>query len=546
MKSLYCRRSPSIFTAAAFLLVLALLALAGCDQSPAPTTPDEESSPDEAASSAFRATSPQAQAALEAQRRHTDDLLDRPGIVGVGTGMTESGNPKLVVYAVSSEMLEQADLPSHVDDLPVAPKVTGMFVAGSNPTARERPAPVGFSVGHPDITAGTIGARVQDDNGNVFILSNNHVLANVNDADIGDSALQPGPSDGGEDPEDKIGELADYEPIDFDETNEMDAAIAISSSNDLDFATPTDDAYGAPGTNPTEASIGLDVQKYGRTTGHTQGEVSELNVTVDVCMEPAGPFNCKSSARFENQIGITPGDFSDGGDSGSLIVTDDNDKDPVGLLFAGSDTRTLANPIDVVLDRFAVHIDDGSGDDDENTPPNASFTYSCTELDCEFDGSDSSDPDGSISSYDWTFGDGTSGAGETVAHTYDSDGTYTVTLTVTDDDGATDSESQDVSVSTSAQDLSVSEISPNSMAAGSTVDVTITGSGFEDGADVALEDGSGPTPDVSNVNVIDDTEITATITAKSGGPNRDRVWDVHVTNPDGTSDVLADGFTVTP
>lgn len=488
------------------------------------------------------------EAAMEAQRRQSDDLLDRPGIVGVATGMNKAGKPRIVIYTVSAEAAQQANFPDHVEGIPTTPVITGMFVAGSNPTTRQRPAPVGFSVGHPDITAGTIGARVEDGSGTVYILSNNHVLANTNDASIGDSALQPGPSDGGTDPDDKIGELADYEPIDFSNPNTMDAAIASSSTANLDFATPTDDAYGAPGTTPTSASLGLAVQKYGRTTGHTTGTVSELNVTVDVCYEPAGPFNCKSSARFENQIAITSnnGSFSDGGDSGSLIVTNDANKNPVGLLFAGSDSRTLANPIGPVLDRFGVSIDDGSDDGGTNSAPTASFTSSCTDLSCTFDGSGSSDSDGSIASYDWDFGDGATGTGQTVSHTYGSEGTYTVTLTVTDDSGATDSQTQDVSVSASTAALSIDGITPNSVAAGSSVDVEIAGSGFESGAEVALENGQGPTPSVSNVGVVDANTITATISASSGGPPRNRVWDVRVTNPDGASVVLTDGFTVTP
>jgi len=81
-----------------------------------------------------------------------------------------------------------------------------------------------------------------------------------------------------------------------------------------------------------------------------------------------------------------------------------------------------------------------------NQPPNASFTYSCTDLGCTFDGTGSSDSDGSIVGYDWTFGDGATATGSTTNHTYDASGTYTVTLTVTDDGGATGSDSQSVTV----------------------------------------------------------------------------------------------------
>jgi len=72
-----------------------------------------------------------------------------------------------------------------------------------------------------------------------------------------------------------------------------------------------------------------------------------------------------------------------------------------------------------------------------NAPPQASFTVSCIGLSCSFDGSGSSDSDGTIAAYGWDFGDGTSGSGKTVSHTFARAGTYTVTLTVTDNGGAT-------------------------------------------------------------------------------------------------------------
>jgi hypothetical protein len=90
---------------------------------------------------------------------------------------------------------------------------------------------------------------------------------------------------------------------------------------------------------------------------------------------------------------------------------------------------------------------DGGGGGETNSPPTASFTYTCTDLSCDFNGTGSSDDEGQIASYAWDFGDGVVASGATVSHTYAAGDTYEVTLTVTDGDGATDSSSQSVPVS---------------------------------------------------------------------------------------------------
>ncbi len=77
-----------------------------------------------------------------------------------------------------------------------------------------------------------------------------------------------------------------------------------------------------------------------------------------------------------------------------------------------------------------------------NIDPTAAFTSNCTDLSCSFDGTGSSDSDGSVASYSWSFG----GSGSTASNTYGSAGTYNVTLTVTDNDGATDSVTHSVTV----------------------------------------------------------------------------------------------------
>jgi PKD repeat protein len=81
-----------------------------------------------------------------------------------------------------------------------------------------------------------------------------------------------------------------------------------------------------------------------------------------------------------------------------------------------------------------------------NVGPVASFTTTCTLLDCTFDASGSSDPDGSIVAWDWQFGETGTGAGATAPHTFAAPGTYQVTLTVTDDEGALSEKTESVKV----------------------------------------------------------------------------------------------------
>ncbi|HEX9886065.1 MAG TPA: hypothetical protein VGA70_06235 [Longimicrobiales bacterium] len=317
-------------------------------------------------------------AAMAAQAQVTDDWLAMDGVVGTAVGFDAGGGAVVKVYLTAPGV---AVLPRAVAGVPVQMEVTGPIVAladsppgWAGPAIEDaaddeavdpkrsfpRPVPIGVSTGHPDITAGTIGARVSDGQ-RVYALSNNHVFAANNRGRPGDNLLQPGTVDGGRDPADVLGTLHDFEPIEFCgrvicPKNAMDAAIALTSVDDLGFETP-EGGYGSPRSGSVEPKLGMKVQKYGRTTGLTQGHISGINATIDVSYTAA-------TARFENQIMITgaSGKFSDGGDSGSLIVTKGlllADRKPVGLLFAGSPTHTIANPIDVVLRRFGVQVDGG-------------------------------------------------------------------------------------------------------------------------------------------------------------------------------------------
>jgi len=324
----------------------------------------------------LRPDAAQVQAALVVQERHTSELLKIPGVLGTAVGLAPNGSPAVRVFLASADV---GGLPSSLDGVPVSPVVTGMIMARTDPTLRLRPAPLGSSVGHFAITAGSIGARVTDASGNVYILSNNHVLANSNAASIGDAIYQPGPYDGGT-AADQIATLFAFKAIDFSgAANTFDAAIARSTANDVGFASPVDDGYGAPAAqiygdansdgafDDVSALLGLPVEKYGRTTKLTHGQITGINGTVTVCYEVLYIF-CIKAATYTNQLIIDAAGFSGGGDSGSLIVADDGTLRPVGLLFAGSSTQTIVNRIDLVLGYFHVSIDNG------NAPPPAPVT----------------------------------------------------------------------------------------------------------------------------------------------------------------------------
>lgn len=318
----------------------------------------------------------QREAALERvrqiQERHTDNLMAKAGVTGTAIGEGQGAQPILLVLVEHDAV---ADIPAQLEGVPVRPLPTGKIYALSagvnpsdgkgkpdvvkpelDPTSRwPRPVPIGVSTSHPAVTAGTIGCRVKDALGNVYALSNNHIYANQNRAVIGQAVIQPGAYDGGVSPADSIGTLFDYEPIVFSTSanNAIDAAIALSTPQLLGSATPPD-GYGPPKSTTATVSLGTKVMKYGRTTGQTTGMVKGVNVIVTV------QYDVGFAARFVGQILIGGGSFSEGGDSGSLVVLNvkgANDRKPVALLFAGGNHFAIANPIDAVLTRFGVTID---------------------------------------------------------------------------------------------------------------------------------------------------------------------------------------------
>lgn len=216
--------------------------------------------------------------------------------------------------------------------------------------SRARPLRPGLSVAHPAVSAGTLGGFVRAAGG-LAILSNNHVLAASDAATVGDAVLQPGPADRGV-AADRVATLTAFERFRDGRSNLVDAAVAR-----LD-----DGVAAAPGQLPggplgSQVVAGTDVdpdeavEKIGRTTGHTRGVVTAVEVDAVAVQYD------EVVHRFDDQIEIQGliGGFSAGGDSGSVIWRS-RDRAPVALLFAGSTTGgvegsgvTFANPLATVL-----------------------------------------------------------------------------------------------------------------------------------------------------------------------------------------------------
>jgi hypothetical protein len=271
-------------------------------------------------------------------------LLSRSDVTGVS--VVEG---KLRVYVEGTN-----DIPRYIKGVEVEVFKTGRIVPLSltqvpwiipalaeeeERTSRIRPAKGGCSVGHPSITAGTLGF-ILNLGGRKYGVSNNHVLAAGTTVDkvrasLGDPIIQPGTYDGGT-VSDSIGYLSWFKPLNPHGENLIDAAIFEASDVSEEIL-----GIGTPTTNFKKAVVGDIVQKSGRTTGVTQGEVLDVDATIKVDYGT-------EEVTFTNQI-ITEV-MAKGGDSGSLLL---KGLDPVGLLFAGSDYVTAHNHIGNVLAEIA-------------------------------------------------------------------------------------------------------------------------------------------------------------------------------------------------
>jgi hypothetical protein len=334
--------------------------------------------------------SPSFSAVQQTKRASEQDLAARPNAVAVGIGYKISGGQSTgelaVIVSVKRKLptaqLSSAEMvPKTLNGVKTDVVETGEIVAFQNPRGKLRPARPGISIGHLQVTAGTFGCLVRK-NGLPFILSNNHVLANSNNARVGDPVWQPGQADGGTSA-DQIGTLEAFIPMAFDGQTPpptppppgngcsplasilsmfgsapAPAALAVAQNtpgnNKVDCAlarpmsasdvTPDILNIGVP-AGVRGAELGMQLQKSGRTTGYTTGSIQQVDVTVTV--NYGGP-----TATFTGQL--LAGAMSQGGDSGSAVL--DMQRNVVGLLFAGSSNTTIMNPIQLVLEALGVEL----------------------------------------------------------------------------------------------------------------------------------------------------------------------------------------------
>jgi hypothetical protein len=195
--------------------------------------------------------------------------------------------------------------------------------------------------------SGTLGALVTDGT-TQYILSNNHVLARGDQAAAGEDVSQPGLIDNNCAIPTIVADFTIASPL----GSNVDAAIAQLRTGAMDSTGFIED-IGVPSRSVVAPSVGLSVAKSGRTTGFTTGTVGSINTSVSVQYTTSCGGGKKFTVAYTNQVVINSSTFSAGGDSGSLIVTNNSAHNPVALLFAGSSSATIGNPASLVLTRLS-------------------------------------------------------------------------------------------------------------------------------------------------------------------------------------------------
>ncbi|QPC91714.1 hypothetical protein [Mesorhizobium sp. INR15] len=289
-------------------------------------------------------------------RRHYDrvrTIFEDENIIGAGIARKVAGEERTkdlsIVFYVRRKIPPAELLPDHVLP-PVMAASNGRAVytdvveiGDIVPQANVMKSPLksGFSVGHKDVTAGTLGAVVRKD-GKRFLLSNSHVLANSGLGAVGDALLYPGPQDDGRQPADVVAKLSAFSPFAIGPsfTNTVDAALG---EVDEDRLGDIDEEIWSATTPLKVATPQRDmvVKKRGRTSGDTQSVVRDVDFRVLVRYQGVGVVG------FTGQVLCDT--YTEGGDSGALIVAQESGA-IVGLHFAGSPQGSVFTPIRAVME----------------------------------------------------------------------------------------------------------------------------------------------------------------------------------------------------
>lgn len=267
------------------------------------------------------------------------------------------------VYGMPVDVVEVGTLRSLSTSVSAAHKGAGTVLAAPlnvtmpNPREKFRPARPGCSIGFEDPTmtrssVGTFGALVRDANG-LYILSNNHVIADENELPLNSNILQPAFSDGFDIAGSRIAKLANFVRLVPGVPNKVDCAIAKVAAGQA----TNDILHIGPPKSKGNATEEMNVHKFGRSTAYRVGRVIDVQADVTVAFE-------RGSYKFEDQImilGVNNKAFAQKGDSGALVLERDTQK-VVGLLFgAGVNTTTgqiyaVANHINDVLNALGVSL----------------------------------------------------------------------------------------------------------------------------------------------------------------------------------------------
>lgn len=291
-----------------------------------------------------------------------NELLNVNGITSVGRGLI-NGQDAIIIGIESGDMesqiqqLVEQQFGTTIQGNQYEIRVTGQFVpqqitvpreiqASIDPqrTGRFRPVPMGVSIGHENITAGSSGFLLTDGD-NIFTSSNNHVLAQANEGNIGDDILQPGPVDGGTQ-SDKVGELENYIALEQNVTVDMAWATPVNTEfsiimQGIDQDVLSDIIIPEPGDT---------LIKTGRTTGVTTGLVDQVAASVNI--NYGG-----SIGVITLQDQIVASDMSQGGDSGSpAFIQGENGLHPAGCIFAGSDQTSVLNTAENWINESGLDI----------------------------------------------------------------------------------------------------------------------------------------------------------------------------------------------